>query len=347
MRLTDRQIEDIEKDIEGGWINKVNHKTLPLSILKYTKQTQFEYDWTPVRMFCRGIIVNDTYDVIALPFVKFFSHDEIPSLLKRKKYRLFDKIDGTCILAFFYDDKLITTTLDDFDSEQSMKVKKILLTKYIDFFKTMRKDRTYIFEFCSPEHKVVIDYKEDQLFLLGITDPQLGIECLDEYDDISNISKPKEYSTHWNNLLKNDLKDKEGYIILFEDGTRFKAKYDHYLKTDRLYYSPTQVWQAMKDGDINELVSSCPSEFDSELNELITHFEKRYNDVKREVVEIYKYLLHNYSDELIKNDDEYFSFIIRDYPARVKRLLFSINKEEQQTLDSKIWKQIKPKSKCI
>lgn len=347
MRLTPAQVKEVEKDIKDGWILKIDHPDLPLSILSYSRQTQYEYNWTFVRMLCRGLIVDNNWNFVALPFVKFFSYEEIPAILEKKKHRIFEKVDGSMIIAFFYEDKFITTTLRSWKSEHSVKAKKLFLTKYADFFKEMRKDRTYLLEFVSPDHKIVLDYKEDQLFLLGITNPSLKEECLDEYDNIASIQKPREFKGNVKTLLRKDVKDMEGFILRYEDGTRFKAKYEAYVKAHRFVFgmTPKKVWESMKDGNISELIALCPDELDNELNNLISHFEKRYDDVYNNLIRSYDELKEMYSEALFKEDDKYFATIISMHPSLLKPLLFAYNKGKHQLVEEIIWKQIKPKRK--
>ncbi len=62
--------------IEEGYVMVNTHPELPLMILNYTRKAQFEKYWNEYTLLCRGLIIDQDYNVIAMPFKKFFNYEE-------------------------------------------------------------------------------------------------------------------------------------------------------------------------------------------------------------------------------------------------------------------------------
>ena len=52
------------------------HPTLPLTIWNYTEKVQYENLWDEVTLSARGLVTDDTGDIVATPFQKFFNIEE-------------------------------------------------------------------------------------------------------------------------------------------------------------------------------------------------------------------------------------------------------------------------------
>lgn len=73
------------------------HATLPYITFKYSRDTQFAYDWDEVTMASRGIIFNEeTGEVLARPFAKFFNYNEptAPTEKMTGNISVTEKLDG-------------------------------------------------------------------------------------------------------------------------------------------------------------------------------------------------------------------------------------------------------------
>jgi RNA ligase len=134
-------IEKIEQAIEDGWVTKRKHPEADLYILNYSPAAQIEFHWDKdTTMICRGLIVDDEWNVVARPFQKFFTIDQLTTLrnkvyhlygLKFKTmfdgpFRVFDKLDGSLGVLYPVGDKVAVATRGSFESEMAIKGTQML-----------------------------------------------------------------------------------------------------------------------------------------------------------------------------------------------------------------------------
>ena len=160
-------IDLLNKMINDKLINDTKHKTLPITIYNYSKFCQFKKEWNEITLQCRGLILDDNYNVVAKPFPKFFNLEEEKSI-PNEPYTIYEKIDGSLGILFYYQGWHIATR-GSFISEQSQRAEQILNQKYSHLLRSLNHHWTYLFEIIYPENRIVLDYgdKED-LILLGI-----------------------------------------------------------------------------------------------------------------------------------------------------------------------------------
>lgn len=86
-----------QKAHADGRLESSSHRELPYVTYKYSRVTQFGYDWDDVTMSARGIIFNaETGEVVARPFAKFFNYNEptVPVDSMHGRIAVTDKMDG-------------------------------------------------------------------------------------------------------------------------------------------------------------------------------------------------------------------------------------------------------------
>jgi RNA ligase len=125
-----------------GLLFKQTHPSLPLSIWNYTPNVQYGELWDDVTLACRGLVTDNRGNVVAQPFKKFFNLEENKHVAT-SDFEVFDKMDGSCIILFYYNDEWIFATRGSFTSEQAIKAKE-LSSKYP--LKNLDKNNTYVFE---------------------------------------------------------------------------------------------------------------------------------------------------------------------------------------------------------
>jgi RNA ligase len=135
-------IKNLEKHYKEGWLIKQTHPKLPLTIWNYSQKTQFERFWNSITLSCRGLVTDDDGRIVARPFKKFFNieqHDQLPSL----DFEVFEKMDGSLGILFYYVNEWIIASRGSFTSDQAIKAKE-LLSKYP--LNKLDKNKTYCFE---------------------------------------------------------------------------------------------------------------------------------------------------------------------------------------------------------
>lgn len=137
--------KDLLKEmIDKKYVSVQKHPDAELYIYNYTNSCQYERMWNEITLQCRGLILDKDFNVVAKPFSKFFNieehtNDEIPNL----PFDVFEKMDGSLGIVFYYKNKWLVATRGSFTSEQSIKASE-LLKKYN--LEALNKNNTYLFE---------------------------------------------------------------------------------------------------------------------------------------------------------------------------------------------------------
>jgi RNA ligase len=229
-------IETLHKYYEDGWLIKQTHPTLPLTIWNYSVNTQYEGKWDEITLQCRGLVTDELGNIVARPFKKFFNMEE-GKHTPTSEFDVYEKMDGSLIIVFWYDGDWVVASRGSFTSEQSVAADE-LFRKFnnIDMLDT---DATYMFELIVKWNRIVVDYGDrEELVLLGVNSPTyecnydalsavaeaLGCDVAKKYDGIS------DYST-----LKGMISDNsEGFVIRFSNGDRMKIKGEEYLRLHKI-----------------------------------------------------------------------------------------------------------------
>jgi len=219
-------LEILEKYHQDGLLHKQTHPTKDLTIWNYSPKVQYERLWDEITIMCRGLVTNSKGEIVARPFKKFFNYEEHkPEDIPNEHYEVFEKMDGSLGILFYYEKELtsyerdvlyskkmegfmdtddvktddyydeigipkktgewIMATRGSFTSPQAIKGKEILDKKYD--ISSLRKDNTYLFEIIYPENRIVVDYgNEEKLVALGVIHTETGDEA--SYDALFTMS---------------------------------------------------------------------------------------------------------------------------------------------------------------
>jgi len=210
-----------------------------------------------IRRECRGIIFDEiTGDIIRRPFNKFFNLNEKSETRTENvnislPHVILDKLDGSFIAPFVVNGKLIYGTKMG-ATGQTEQVNVFLKDKpnYNEFsLYLINQGMTPIFEFTSPDNRIVISYKETNLTLLAVRYMNSGLYLsYDQLIDLSkqfNISLIKARSGSIENMEKfisetRALQGEEGYVIRFQSGLQIKMKADEYVLKHKVKDSISQ-----------------------------------------------------------------------------------------------------------
>lgn len=302
-------LELLKQYEDKGWVTKQDHPTLPLSIYNYSRGVQYEKLWDPITLECRGLILDDEGRVVAKAFPKFFNYEELVgskwelSSLPDEDFDVYEKMDGSLGILFYYEDEWHLATKGSFASDQAVKGKEIL-QKYR--YRYLPTDCTYLFEIIYPDNRIVVDYGgEEKLVLLAVIQTretpeikvghewdiysqgysELGFELVKKYDGIKDFKELKS-------LIR---ENQEGFVIRYKNGMRVKIKGEEYVRLHRILtgFSNVDIWEYMKDGkDLAELLDRVPDEFDKWVREQVSAFEYGMCNISNhcgKVVDYFKY----------------------------------------------------------
>ena len=173
-----------------GLVYIKKHPQYPLFLLNYTPRTQYRQKWCKELVHARGLVVDKDGKILARPLPKFFNHYEINDLekLQDEEYEVFEKMDGSLVIMFYYENYLIFCTRGSFISEQSAKAQEIFRAKYKHI--TINKECTYCFEVIYPENKIVVNYEDvEDLFLISVTHTSSGKEINIDATGFKTVNK--------------------------------------------------------------------------------------------------------------------------------------------------------------
>ena len=284
-------LEALHKYKEDGLLRCQTHPTLPLTIWNYTEKVQYEGLWDEITLACRGLVTDDLGNVVARPFKKFFNMEE-GKHTPTKEFEVYEKMDGSLGIVFYYGGEWHVATRGSFTSEQAVKAKE-MLSKYDFSYLAAENIFTFLVEIIYPQNRIVVDYgNEEKLVWLSTIETESGDEvfypgvdweCVKKYDGIKDV-----------NQLKETIGDnREGYIILFSNGDRMKIKGEEYLRLHKIMteVSTTGIWESLKNGDdIADLLKDVPDEFYDKIDDYVEELVSQYIMLEREYTWIFNKL---------------------------------------------------------
>ncbi len=326
-------INKLEQHIVDGNVTKRNHSTLPLVVYNYTPKVQFDKLWDDVLILTRGLVVNTiTDEVVARPFPKFFN---LAELIKPPSgaYRVFDKLDGSLGIGITPG---VIATRGSFESEQANAAMKIWNDKYKDV--VWPEGYTPLWEIIHPTSRVVVDYSGlEDLVLLALVNITSGM-CLYPTDTLMGDWWPGPKVREFNNMDYQNppfRSNAEGYVIVFEDGTRVKIKYDEYVQLHRIVTGLNEKTiledYCIAGRSLNEL-RIIPDELYKWAINTALKFYSRADSIRDEIKKIY--------DKAPKETRKDFAFYASQYPLYASTL-FSMLDNQQDKINNNIWKIVK------
>jgi len=271
-----------------------------LSLFKYTQDCAFKKRWSKTAKKARGIILdNRTGAIVCRPFDKFFNIDEMPGTkrkailhrMKMRKFKVYDKLDGSMIALWYYDGRWHTSTTGAINSKHSEHAMGLLESKYPQY-QELSPNQTYLFEMIGVDwDRKVVHYKEEKLVLLAMMWNEWDLrECSDEVLDAvashCGFGRPVMFDFDPDEVLSGDHidDDAEGYVIQLADGTRTKLKSLRYVRLHRFmgFIRPKRIIEFMRSHtDYDDLLDSLPVHMLEQFDDLFAAI----NGIKSEVLD--------------------------------------------------------------
>jgi RNA ligase len=267
------------------------------------------------------------------------------------EFEVYEKMDGSLGICFFYNDEWHMATRGSFTSEQAIKGRE-LLNKYK--YRYSSTDCTYLFEIIYPENRIVVNYGTDEkLVMLAVIQTnsgeeydiydwkynELGFELVKKYDGI------KDYST-LKSIISNDA---EGYVIRFSNGERMKIKGEEYLRLHKIMtnLSTTAIWEILSSGgNIDDILKDVPDEFYKKIKSYASTLNYGYYQYWNQLGKTYDYFRYGkYNDIEVEPTKKEFAEFIKDKHPVVKSIMFAM--WDGKDYDKIIWKALKPEYKKL
>ncbi len=342
-------LEKLNKYLEDGLLYNQVHPTLDLTIWNYTEKVQYEGLWDEITLMCRGLVTNSKGEIVARPFKKFFNMEE-GKHTPTSEFEVYEKMDGSLGIFFYYNGEPVLATRGSFTSDQAIKGREIL-NKY-NWKQGTYEGYTYLFEIIYPENRIVVDYNGlEELIVLGVVETATGKEC--NYDEMASegfvlVKKYdgiKDYST-LKSMIANDA---EGYVIRFSNGDRMKIKGEEYLRLHKIMtnVSTTAVWEILSSGgDIDAILKDVPDEFYKKIKSYVSTLKYGYYQYWNQLGKTYDYFrFGKYGDIEVEPTKKEFAEYIKNHHPIAKSIMFAM--WDGKDYDKIIWKALKPEYKKL
>jgi T4 RnlA family RNA ligase len=244
---------------------------------------------------------------------KFFNIEQTPcsmySVVKDYKIKnIFNKEDGS-IASFVKlpNGKVLGRSKTSFQSDQAIEIQKIYekdgqVKQFVDF--CMDEDIIPIFEFVSPQNRIVVPYANTELILLRMRDNKTGeyLNINDYAHKLDGISVAASLGEHTLDSIKEvvlKMVGKEGVIVQFENGKMIKIKSPWYCDRHKIFTTDLNrentLIKFIVDETIDDVISQLNDPIKSEEVEKMTGVINRY--IKKTSDEVGD-LISNYSGDI-------------------------------------------------
>ena len=331
----------LERYVKEGWLIKQLHPTLPLSIYNYSQATQYAAKWDDVTLVCRGLVMDDMGTIVARPFKKFFNIEENKHTAT-EEFEVYEKMDGSLGIFFYYKGHPVFTSRGSFISEQAVKG-RVLLDKY-QWQTGTYEGYTYLFEILYPTNRIVVDYGDvEELIVLGVIETKTGNEV--SYDEMRSegFKLVKRYDfKDYSEIQKLNWDNKEGFIVRFSNGGRCKIKFKDYVKLHHILTncSSYNIWENLKTfGKLPEgFLTDVPDEFYEWVKKIEAMLNKQYGFVLHKHMAYMSSILR---DGMLTQKE--FALRVLDLKDVNHGLIFAMYNAKDDKIQEIIWKMIKPK----
>jgi len=250
----------------------------------------------PVVMECRGLVLKNDFTPVCRPFDRFFNLGEALDITGRfdvSESIVYEKVDGSLVKLYFHNGEWCVGTRGTAFAESENytgEYFKDLIAKAFGFdfvynlnyslqLMDLPKNLTFIFEYTSPNNRIVTPYKEDKMYLLGCRDTLTGEEFKSaalSWAQIMqkaglNVHLPKTYQFSSNEEMRefaNSLGDlQEGFVAHdLKNNIRVKLKADQYVAIHRLrgecLPTPKRIMGLVVTNETEEYLAYFPEERD-------------------------------------------------------------------------------------
>lgn len=354
--------DDLAAAIEAGHVTRKAHPTLPLSIHTYTRECQYGHIWTPVTMRCRGLIADDkSGEIVAVPFPKIFVtgmhgvYDFAPAL-PAEPFEIFEKADGSLIIAFHYDGRWRAASKGSFISEQAQWAQAVVDAADLD---DLDPALTYLAEAIYPGNRIVVDYgQREALMLLAAYRPADGSEApLSEVaphwktvgpvvrswglsDGLVELEELAAASTTLGGETVGGTEE-EGYVIRYASSARAKIKLSSYLTLHKLFTGTNErtIWEVLASGqEPSVLFDQVPDEFADWARGIAASLREQHSLLVGEAHAAHEAVLRS-----LPADPDRKTFALAAVKSDYRSALFLVHDGRDKAVSDWAWKQIKPR----
>jgi T4 RnlA family RNA ligase len=287
-------------------------------------------------LHCRGLVLDADYQPIARPLPKFFNLSEHQGTLPAGVPEIYEKLDGSLIILFYYQGQWEVASRGSFASDQAQMARVLLADRQAELDRLDR-GYTYLFEIIYPSNRIVVDYGAAQrLVLLAVVHTQTGAElALAEVDWIDRArTYPVTTLPEWIKSIdetQSELANQEGFILKWPNGFRLKYKLADYVRLHRIItrIQAKDIWECLSQNQsLEQFLNSVPDEFYNWVKDTKLDLETKYHAIEVECQQAFK--------DLGERRETAMYFQTQTYPGVLFLML------DGRDYSQVIWKLIKP-----
>jgi RNA ligase len=307
-------------------------------LYNYTAKAQYSRTWNDETRQCRGLVTDSKGFILARPFPKFWNlgEVEVPNL-PNEPFQVFDKLDGSLIIAYLYDGELAVNTRGSFTSRQALDAYEWLAQPTDPcWFRGI--DETYLFEWIAPDNRIVVDYGDRrECVLLDVIDTRTG----------RSVGRPQPFTRAESISVDrlDDLPDREnaeGYVVRFQRGLRVKIKHPRYVEIHRALngLNEHRVWEMLKQGEkFDEMLAIVPDESYRWIDTTKSDLETRFGDLLAKSESEFADILDS-----VGEDGDRKEFAALALKSDLRAVLFALlDDKPEDRIHELIWKMIEPR----
>lgn len=277
--------------------------------------------WNKDNLHFRSSIWNSEGVLVSAGLKKFFNYEEHPEIIPhptdKEPLDCFEKLDGSCLIVSRYKGETIIRTRGQFDTFEMPNHSEIALFKEkkkeffddLEAFQTV--DKTYIFEWTSPENIIVVKYNEADIRLIAVIDhteyTYLPAVAVDNIAKSYNFGRPRRFKfkniqelldTKEADLKQYGIEDIlfEGFCIYYNNGQYIrKVKTQKYLKMHAFkehidIETVLEVFLVNNFSTYNEIYAYILNNYDFECCQMAQGEMSKVSNAKKEVDKIVNYM---------------------------------------------------------
>lgn len=248
----------------------------------------------PGALETRGIVFNSRGECVSRPFEKFFNLNENPetqdNVLNWNGITVREKIDGSMVVPVLLRDgsirfKTKKTFFNEISESAQKFFEKLPNSTQVIVKAILQQGITPIFEYTSPENRIVIEYPEALWFLAARSNADGSY--IPFAGKLDGINVPRTYSISREEILNSvtDLSNLGGYVITLSNGKRIKVKCPWYLSPHRVMTEIRErdIARAVIEEEFDDIYAMCVKE-KPELSPILLDIQNKVLDWVRDVI---------------------------------------------------------------
>jgi len=288
------------------------HEKLVGSETVYLVYPKIGATWTNDNLIYRSSMWNQDGELISAGFKKFFNWAEQPDITPApyaiSGCQLLEKIDGSCLIISNYKGNLIVRTRGSDDTitlanHYEIEYFKQRFPKIFDFKNDCLDTYSYIYEWVSPDNRIVIDYKEADLYLTGIVRHidyyMFSQEFLNADAKYLGVKRPSTFNFNTFDEMftaVKEFKGIEGICVYYNHGQNIrKLKGIEYLMLHKFRFDLSMenvldMYLRYDQPDYKTFLKKIEAEFDFECVSFVIGFASQICDAAKEVKKIIEHM---------------------------------------------------------